>query len=824
MFNDLIKNVMSLGIITQNDVERLTATELMLLIIERCNGLLDGLIETSDELKKVDAKYQKIMDELRNATEEKTAEILQQMVDDGTMSELINQTALIDLNNRINDLGNQVEMFGAKGDGITDDSDALQQALDNGGVVLLGKDKVYKFTKTLHIRQSNLTVKGNQATLKFVGDGTGIAFLDVMGTSHTDYYENVTLSDFTIDGTEQAYKGGSESNWKLTSPQPRYGGSIGILADYTKNLTIRNLTLNDIYSNGIIVRRSSHVMIDGNRLYDCSGGNIIKNDAYTGHDNFGDGIGTFFCYDVTMSNNTVINNRKYLVSDQTSDVTQVYGQICGRSGLEFEYGLTQNSGQYPPDYGKYSTTDGFGLMMFNNYVEGYTKGIHLEAEVRIDVSKNKILRCHIGILHTEGDESIISENYISNENLGKCPQIGYDAYCGGIALTEYDHPDLTLVFGNRIDLDNENGLNLNAITIGRSNVHLDNNRIKAKRGIIQLRNTICTGNSISVTNNEMIARKDGLFISKYFGGTSWLIANNVFITSDATSGHATCRLHSDIDNPFRTTVVNNWFTNSTLEFSSFGGKNAIVSENTFECNINSDEIDMITLPIGSDIMIKDNYFFTVGSKVKHIIKNDNNSERTTIKGNLVDIRDLNDIIESCFHMSGYQTDLEVSDNTIKTVDGNSGLIMLRVNWSVNGLKLNNNRFVGAMPHENYIMKSDSALINGHIEMNNNNGVVPNAQIVGGLVDRRYYNMGEILHNYVGLAIGQYAGRICVKSGLQVFTQWQPNTSYQSGDVFYQGENVYKVIQAHTSGGSFTANEMVQKIADLPVFEEYGEIK
>ena len=46
--NELMKNVMNLGIITEDDVKRLTAIELMMLIIERTNGLLNH-VENVDE-------------------------------------------------------------------------------------------------------------------------------------------------------------------------------------------------------------------------------------------------------------------------------------------------------------------------------------------------------------------------------------------------------------------------------------------------------------------------------------------------------------------------------------------------------------------------------------------------------------------------------------------------------------------------------------------------------------------------------------------------------------------------------------------------------
>ena len=39
MFNELIDNIQRLGVITAKDVERLSATELLFLIIERLNGI-----------------------------------------------------------------------------------------------------------------------------------------------------------------------------------------------------------------------------------------------------------------------------------------------------------------------------------------------------------------------------------------------------------------------------------------------------------------------------------------------------------------------------------------------------------------------------------------------------------------------------------------------------------------------------------------------------------------------------------------------------------------------------------------------------------------
>lgn len=123
MFNELLKNVMNLGIITEDDVKRLTAIELMLLIIERSNGLLQYLsthiADSDNRFIALDNKYQQITDDIkdkiidnetyfneviRENTEDITIAQLNQWLTDGTLETLINQTALANISNRVSAL------------------------------------------------------------------------------------------------------------------------------------------------------------------------------------------------------------------------------------------------------------------------------------------------------------------------------------------------------------------------------------------------------------------------------------------------------------------------------------------------------------------------------------------------------------------------------------------------------------------------------------------------------------------------------------------------------------------------------------------------
>ena len=829
MFNELLKNVMNLGIITADDVKRLTAPELMILIIERTNGLLN-------HVEIIDEKLTNLLENIRTTTIEE----LNKWTQDGTFDTLLNQSALKKVNDRIDEtnaqlsvverdvsrIANTLEKFGAVGDGETDDTEAIQKAFDNGGVILFGKNKTYKFTSPLSINNSNVTIVGNGATLKYDGDGTEGRFILITGTNADAPCENVELTNLTIDGTNQRYKGGSEDNWLATSASPRYYGAVGIEIKFCKNVKIKNTTLNDIYGGGIVVRRSAHITIDENKVYDCSGGNIVKND-YTGWDSFGDGITSFFSYNVTISNNIVINKRRYKVSGSDSAVNEVLGQLCGRSGLEFEYSINADGKNDDPKYNApgypdFLTREGFGLLMFNNYVYGYTKGIHLEANVRCQIDKNKVIRCHIGILHTGGQETMITNNYICNENLGKCPQIGYDAYCGGIALTQYSSPNLTSVIGNVIDLENERGDALKGITIGRTCAHIINNKITAKYGIWQLRNKMCTSNGIFITNNEMFSYKGGYFIFKYYADSTWKICNNIFTCKDNDT--AVLHIESTSINSLPVPVSNNIFTNSFLNCPSSGASNIIIDSNTFKIDDNiTEDSSVLRLQNINFATVKNNHFYINTPKVRYVVHNIDGAKYTTIKNNIIDFINEDIQIECCFFMPGYQTALNVSDNIVKLPANKTSYIMLRVNWRIGDFILKNNKFIGCNPSENYILNSGSSAISGFIDINNNNGVVPNTHMINSLVSGKYYNNGDILIDYRGSENRNYVGRVCVRSGYYTTDAWRANKSYAVNDVFYNGDNVYKVLKPHTAPNSFVEDDNIKRVATLPVFKDYGAI-
>jgi len=106
------------------------------------------------------------------------------------------------------------EEFGAKGDGTTDDYEALQEAIDKinteGGILRLG-EKTYKFTQKLilspntSIRDKGIIIIGSgvkRTKLKYIGNGVALEIKHPAGGTNRAY-RNV-LKNFTLEGTTTA--------------------------------------------------------------------------------------------------------------------------------------------------------------------------------------------------------------------------------------------------------------------------------------------------------------------------------------------------------------------------------------------------------------------------------------------------------------------------------------------------------------------------------------------------------------------------------------------------------------------------------------------
>ena len=754
--NSVIKNSND-----QND----SITNLYNALLELQNYMNNSVQSLEDAFNELDDYVRNYFDNLDVQTEVNTK--LDEMAQEGYFDTIIAQY--------ISGFGLNIKTFGATGDGETDDTQAFLDCIAYAKQYEIGTinipDGEYVISNVLEIDFSNVEIKGfSNSKLLYKGEGTTGSIIIVHGTDDDNYIENIKIHDIIIDATGQEYKGGASMETPLvTHTNPLYKGLTGIRVNYAGNVKIYNCTLNDIYGGGIIASRCFSVKINDNVLRDCSGGNP------RGGDNFGDGITAFGCWDVEFSNNSVINKRVYLASTNANDI----GTICGRSGLEFEYGLYRDE-LYTPQYDNFSSTAGNGLRMENNYVYGYTKGSHFESNVVSTIVGNTFIHNYIGLLSSTDGKMNITGNQFDNDNVGDAIQSGYDAYSGCLAITQYTSGTL---YGEFNVSNNVFRGNRPAITIGKSRINITNNTFYMSED---------AGGTAHATHpvlghcRDIVVSNNTLYNSTIYGyqPDNWLIDNNVIYNTTKPAINIS-------GNSTKNKIQNNIIYNSI--YGNATQTDTIVSNNQF---ISSTDVTLA----------QDNSFIKFSG-----------CNNTEFCNNLFDLSN-ND---TCYALSMTSTSngIKINDNTIKATSNRSAQTF-NITAEVRGLEVSNNRIYGLknlmyfirhswnlsryfINKDNYsdnplayIYYQSSGSNSGKNYIEGNNGKTrynqtPNASL--SKFNDLMFNRGERIFKFDGTG-----GWSCTREGYYTNNAWAENTTYAVGKLIVSNDYVYRCEVAGTS--------------------------
>lgn len=254
-----------------------------------------------------------------------------------------------------------VKDFGAKGDGIADDTKSIQQCFDNatsrgGGTVIIPQGD-YKTSKNLFLNfhsDVSLKITGQNATI-YPTDKYYYIFCDNSDKNNKKPLGSLSISGININAE------------KLPHPQSFYydnpSCAYGLFLTNLKAIDIQNCTFSNIYGSAIKLvllkdvndtTASTTVSVKNNKILNCWGLNPTKdyldkkNPQKFVYDNYGDGVAIWGYRNAVIDGNYIFN-----------DVSKT--GYYGRGGVVVE-------------------ADGENSVITNNVINGYDRGVHIEGD------------------------------------------------------------------------------------------------------------------------------------------------------------------------------------------------------------------------------------------------------------------------------------------------------------------------------------------------------------------------------------------------------------------------------------------------------------
>jgi len=308
-----------------------------------------------------------------------------------------------------------VEMFGAQGDGIADDSNALINAFSGGREVGLTPGKTYRITKEIPLG-SNLVIQGHNAKIIYsnMPTGVGLGFYGLFA----DQVSNVKILDLEIDGNKLSY-----------DPTDAWG----IYFRTCNNVEVAGCHIHDVFRIGIAVGhvttgQTTNAWFHDNRIY-----NVGDNREVT---QYGNGIAVLHAQYVMIESNQINNiygtGGINLEGDTYSDITIRGNQVTGGTGSNLRGIMQFESGAEVHD----------NIIVTDNIVDGLpAAGIVFSGDGRRIIANNIVNNCgEEGIKNFSCANSDIT---IVNNQVTNCGSVGTP--CIGVASSR-----ILSITGNKV--------------------------------------------------------------------------------------------------------------------------------------------------------------------------------------------------------------------------------------------------------------------------------------------------------------------------------------------------------------------------------------
>jgi hypothetical protein len=219
--------------------------------------------------------------------------------------------------------------FGAKGDGTTDDSSAIQSALTYGmtiGATIVFPTATYAVKTLVNVVMSNnqsLTIDGQNSTI--VESSTSYEQI-IIGNANVNNGCNVTVNNLNIVGSGSV----SATHWGVATSA--YAKNVALELNCS-NINVNRLLITDIWGKGLNISYFTNVNILNFTALRVGGHSYTYSaDSYGNDDSFGDAI-----YFNLICNSAIVNIQNYYAEGLLNPAGNVgAGNGLSRGGIIFE--------------------------------------------------------------------------------------------------------------------------------------------------------------------------------------------------------------------------------------------------------------------------------------------------------------------------------------------------------------------------------------------------------------------------------------------------------------------------------------------------------